>query len=166
MIRLPRYSVVTKIPEAPFSNENPGYLLRCSTFSQTINWPLDAFYDEELLRSIYGVNIHNNIVTDIIAYNTASKNATLNNAIDGTKAINKIAGGSFITPVLTYTNLMKLPTISTTQLPAPLRTLLTTLLRLFLTPGILIHGLNVHSINIYNANEIISAADEVISKSW
>ena len=33
----PKYSVVTKIPGVPFSNENCSYSLRCSTFVQNIN---------------------------------------------------------------------------------------------------------------------------------
>ena len=58
-----KYSVVTKIPGVPFSNENSSYSLRCCTFVQNINWPSDAFYNKELQRSIYSVdtqggNIH------------------------------------------------------------------------------------------------------------
>ena len=105
-----KYSVVTKIPGVPFSNENSSYSLRCCTFVQNINWPSDAFYNKELQRSIFGVNTqggnihdfntnsayeimrsvesintHNSIIIDTIAHNTTSKNilnTTFNNVFN------------------------------------------------------------------------------------
>ena len=101
----PKYSVVTKIPGVPFSNENSSYSLRCSTFVQNINWPSDAFYNEGLQRSIYeimrsvnSVNIHDSIIIDTIAHNTTGKNIlnttfnnVFNNIIDSATAVNKSA---------------------------------------------------------------------------
>ena len=48
-----KYSVVTQMPRAMFSNQKTYYLLRCSTFTPTINLPFDAFHDGKLQRSLY-----------------------------------------------------------------------------------------------------------------
>jgi len=60
------------MPGAMFSNQKPCYLLRCSTFTQTINLSFYAFHDEKLRRSLYDLNIQG----------ASIENININNASD------------------------------------------------------------------------------------
>ena len=121
----PKYSVVTKIPGVPFSNENCSYSLRCSTFVQNINWPSDAFYNKELrrnicsvntqganihdfninsaceiMRSVKSINKHSSIVTSSIVRNTTSKGYI----IETSNLIGNTTFNSFFNSLITNSN--------------------------------------------------------------
>ena len=206
----PKYSVVTKIPGVPFSNENCSYSLRCSTFVQNINWPSDAFYNKELQRSIYSVNtqganihdvninsayeimesvksinIHDSIIIDTIAHNTTSKNTlntTFNNVfnniitdantiIDSAKAINKSAREIIYNASSNIHQINKAANVTHDTIAHASTNISTNATKVALNSkyynshDFSIHEINIHSVNICNANEIISAADKMISKA-
>ena len=221
----PKYSVVTKMPGVPFSNENSGYSLRCSTFTQTINWPFDAFYDEELRRTIYGINtqganihdvninnaleimksvkninIHSGIANDNIVRNAISKG----DIIETTNLVTDTTFNSFFDSVITNSNtiidsanaiidsansinksameIIYNSCANIYQINEVIEITYDTIRRAsnnitrhatkvirnsndYNTHGFSIYGPNVHGINIRNANEIMAAADIMISEA-
>ena len=176
-----KYSVVTQMPGAMFSNQKPCYLLRCSTFTQTINLPFDAFHDEKLRRSLYDLNIQGASIEDINVNNASditrittfidihneiiantSRNTTLNNVIDSAHAINGIAKDIvYNTSASVLHHSEALYTIHDTIARG------TSHISKKATDVLLNykHCNDNHNVNTYHALEIISAADEVITKA-
>ena len=169
------------MPGAMFSNQKPCYLLRCSTFTQTINLPFYAFHDEKLRRSLYDLNIQgvsieniniNNasdvmrITTFILIHNeiiaNTSRNTTLNNVIDSAHAISGIAKDIvYNTSASVLHHSEALYTIhdtiarGTSHIPKKATDVLLNYK----------YYNNNHNVNTYHALEIISTADEVITKA-
>ena len=169
------------MPGAMFSNQKPCYLLRCSTFTQTINLSFYAFHDEKLRRSLYDLNIQgvsieniniNNasdvmrITTFILIHNeiiaNTSRNTTLNNVIDSAHAISGIAKDIvYNTSASVLHHSEALYTIHDTIARG------TSHISKKATDVLLNYKYynNNHNVNTYHALEIISTADEVITKA-
>ena len=190
-----KYSVVTQMPGAMFSNQKPCYLLRCSTFTQTINLPFDAFHDEKLRRSLYDLNIQGASIEDINVNNASditrittfidihneiiantSRNTTLNNVIDSAHAIIDSAH-AIIDSAHAINGIAKDIVYNTSASvlhhSEALYTIHDTIARgtshiSKKATDVLLnykHCNDNHNVNTYHALEIISAADEVITKA-
>ena len=183
------------MPGAMFSNQKPCYLLRCSTFTQTINLPFDAFHDEKLRRSLYDLNIQGASIEDINVNNASditrittfidihneiiantSRNTTLNNVIDSAHAIIDSAH-AIIDSAHAINGIAKDIVYNTSASvlhhSEALYTIHDTIARgtshiSKKATDVLLnykHCNDNHNVNTYHALEIISAADEVITKA-
>ena len=131
------------------------------------------------MRSVESINTHNSIIIDTIAHNTTSKNilnTTFNNVFnniitDSATAINKSAREIIYNASSNIHQINKAANVTHDTIAHASTNISTNATKVALNSkyynshDFSIHEINIHSVNICNANEIISAADRVISEA-